>query len=471
MDSFDFIWSEALETIRKNVGTKAFDNFFTETYISDMNFDTNTVTIIVPHPVKIQFLKTHIAVIADALAQETGGLQFEINFKTSPDAPTKNITANHPSSVQNLAAQQRQQQPIYNVQKNNVTSEIIETIPNQSNLNPAYTLDNFIRGVGNEFSYVAAVTVAESPGTVYNPFFIYGAPGLGKTHLMQAIGNEILKNKPDFNVLYLTSEDFTNDFINAIRYKSNEDFRQKYRNIDVLLIDDVQFLQDKEQTQEEFFHTFNALFHLHKQIVITCDRSPKDLHALEERLVSRFDWGLITDITPPDLETRIAILKQKILALKIDMNEEAIYTLANYVQTNVRELEGALTRVTAFSQLHNKPIDSDIIHEALKGLKTNQKLHTITIKQIKKAIAKHYNVSESELNSSSRQSKIAFPRQIAMYLSRQLTDLSLPKIGEDFNRDHSTVLHATDKITKKLFEEEDFKQEIENIKTKIINEH
>lgn len=323
-------------------------------------------------------------------------------------------------------------------------------------------------GTGNRFSHAASLAVAEAPAKAYNPLFIYGGVGLGKTHLMHAIGHYVLEHRPNAKVAYLSSEKFTNEFINSIRDNKTEEFRNRYRNVDVLLIDDIQFLAGKESTQEEFFHTFNALHEDNKQIVISSDRTPKEIPTLEDRLRSRFEWGLITDITPPDLETRIAILRKKCEEEKVEIPNEAMIYIANHIHTNIRELEGALTRVAAYSKLVNQPLTPEMVSEALKDLVTQSKSKKITITDIQEAVASFYDIQIESFASKKRTKSIAFPRQIAMYLARELTDYSLPKIGEVFGgRDHSTVIHAHEKISKMITEDERFKQELEEVENRI----
>lgn len=311
-----------------------------------------------------------------------------------------------------------------------------------------YTFDTFVTGSSNRFAHAAALATAETPGTQYNPLFIYGGVGLGKTHLLQAIGNYVVDNHPGLKVRYLTLETFTNDFINSLRDDSIEGFKTKYRTVDVLLIDDIQFLHKKEQTQEEFFHTFNTLFDAQKQIVITSDRHPKVLAGLEDRLVSRFEWGLITDIQPPDLETRVAILRKKVRLDNIPLaDEDVLMLIASRVPNNIRELEGCLTRVVAYSSFTKRPINVDLAREVLKDI-PEEPAHAITIDDILSAVAQVTGVSPIEMTGDKRSRQVVESRHLAMYLARELTDASLPKIGERFGgRDHTTVLHAVDKIS------------------------
>lgn len=339
-------------------------------------------------------------------------------------------------------------------------------------LNPRFNFDSFVVGPNNEFAYSAALAVAESPAKQYNPLFLYGGSGLGKTHLMHAIGHYILNNFDNKKILYVSSEMFTNELINALRDKEIGSFKKKYRNIDVLLIDDIQFIEGKDRTQEEFFHTFNALYDRNKQIIISSDRPPQKLTSLDERLTSRFLWSVSADIQPPDYETRVAILMNKATAENIEITEDVkdvISLIAEKIKMNVRELEGAFTRIISFSTLLKKPINTVLAKEILKDMISSSEMK-ISINGIKKTVSKYYGISIKDMDSAKRNRNISFPRQIAMYLSKELTDNSLPKIGEAFGgRDHTTVLHAHKKIAGEMTENESLKNDIIDIKA-IINE-
>jgi chromosomal replication initiator protein len=316
-------------------------------------------------------------------------------------------------------------------------------------LNPKYVFETFVIGNSNRLAHAASLAVAEAPANAYNPFFVYGGVGLGKTHLMHAIGHRILKNHPHLKLLYISSEKFTNELINSIRDGNPESFRQKYRNIDVLLVDDIQFLAKKEHTQEEFFHTFNTLHEANKQIIMSSDRPPREIQTLEDRLRSRFEMGLITDIQPPDLETRIAILRKKALMEHLNVSNDVMVYIASRIDNNIRELEGALIRVMAYASLTNQNIDIDLATEALKDIFPHGKPKQITVELIQETIASYFKLKIDELLAKKRTRNVAYPRQIAMYLSRELTETSLPRLGEMFGgRDHTTVIHAYDKISR-----------------------
>ncbi len=347
-----------------------------------------------------------------------------------------------------------------------VKSLIDETAPS---LNHKYTFDTFVVGNSNRFAHAASQAVAEAPAKAYNPFFIYGGVGLGKTHLMHAIAHYITQQDPSCKVVYLSSERFTNELINSIRDDKNVQFRNKYRTIDVLLIDDIQFIAGKERTQEEFFHTFNALHEANKQLVISSDRPPKEIPTLEERLRSRFEWGLITDIQPPDFETRIAILQKKAMMENLVVPNDVINFIATKIETNIRELEGALIRIVAYSSLTDSPIELKLAEHVLKDILPDEKPKNVTPIQIVEEVGSYFCITPDEFKSRKRTKDVAFARHVAMYLCCELTDLSLPKIGDEFGgRDHTTVIHARDKITRDASNDPQLSAVIDNLKKKIL---
>ena len=343
--------------------------------------------------------------------------------------------------------------------------------PNSSNLNPKYTFNSFVVGNNNSFAHAAALAVAEAPATAYNPLFLYGGVGLGKTHLMHAIGNEILKNNKNASVLYVSSEKFTNQFINAIKDNKNEMFRNKYRNIDVLLIDDIQFIAGKERIQEEFFHTFNTLHDDGKQIIISSDRPPKDIQPLEDRLRTRFEWGLIADISNPDYETRMAILKKKAQLDNIIIDDDVLVNIATHIDTNIRELEGALNKLIAYSTLSNSPITIELSNKAISDVVSHHN-KVLSIEYIQEVCAKYFNVTVEDLKGSRRSADIAFARQVAMYFCRDVANLSTPKIGLAFGkRDHSTVMHGCNKIANEIKENTNTKLIVETVKNSLFADY
>lgn len=340
---------------------------------------------------------------------------------------------------------------------------------NNGVLNPKYTFDSFVIGKSNELAHAAALATAENPGRAYNPLFLYGGVGLGKTHLMQAVGNYVLSQNRAARVLYITGEKFTNELVFSIQSNKNEDFRAKYRNIDLLLVDDIQFISGKERSQEEFFHTFNELYENNKQIVISSDRPPKDLNPLEERLRSRFEWGLITDLSKPDYETRYAILRKKIESDNIIIDEEILSLIANKVESNIRELEGTLNKIVAMASLTNMPITMQLAERALGDLQ-HSKEKVITVDYIQGVVAKYYNIDKNDFKVQRRSGDIAFPRQIAMFLAKQLTGQPLVEIGKAFGgRDHTTVIYAINKIESIIKTDPNTRTIVDNIRKMIIN--
>lgn len=449
IEELNKIWAKVLELVSNEVGKSSFAMWFKPT-----------------KPVKLEDNYLHVEAISDFacewIEEQYGDLVKKILF---------NITGQKLIPVFVIKTDQMSKKNTD--KKDNIKDDSVSKNPTDKRddksigLNPRYTFDRFVVGKSNSFAHAACLAVAEAPAKAYNPLFMYGGVGLGKTHLMQAIGHSICEHQPDLKIMYVSAEKFTNDMINSIRHNKMEDFRNKYRTVDLLLVDDVQFLTGKEGTQEEFFHTFNSLYEANKQIVLCSDRLPKEIATLEDRLRSRFEWGLTTDIQPPDLETRIAILKKKASMEDIEVPEDVLLFIAKQIRSNIRELEGALIRVTAFSSLHSKPIDTELAANALQDILPLQNKQ-ISVELIQKIVAEHYNLTVSDMKAKKRTRSIAFPRQIAMYLSRELTDLSLPRIGEEFGgRDHSTVIHACDKIGECIREDPDLNQEIKKISDKI----
>lgn len=333
-----------------------------------------------------------------------------------------------------------------------------------SPLNPRYTFKTFVRGGSNSLASAAAIAVAEQPARAYNPLFIYGGVGLGKTHLMHAIGHTILQKNPQAKIAYMSAERFTNEMIDSISDAKMNRFRNSYRTVDILLVDDIQFLANKERTQEEFFHTFNELHGANKQIVISSDRTPRQIPTLEDRLRSRFEWGMIADIQPPDFETRVAILRKKAEQCNCPLSNEVSHLLAERVPSNIRELEGALTRLMAFSSLQQRPITVDLATEALRGILPDPSLRVISIASIQKAVCEYFSISMNELNGKRRDQKVVKPRQVAMYLCKEMTGASYPEIGTEFGgRDHTTVMHSCRKIDANI-EDPYFRTSLENIR-------
>ncbi|TDL32064.1 chromosomal replication initiator protein DnaA [Jeotgalibacillus sp. S-D1] len=443
MENITDLWNRALETIEKKISKPSYETWLKSTKPFSLQRDKLTITA--PNEFARDWLEGHYSQLISNVLKEVTGEELMVKFI--------------------IPQNQDQDDFDFTVQPKKQIKDDDQQEWSQSMLNPKYTFDTFVIGSGNRFAHAASLAVAEAPAKAYNPLFIYGGVGLGKTHLMHAIGHYVLEHNSSAKVVYLSSEKFTNEFINSIRDNKAVDFRNKYRNVDVLLIDDIQFLAGKEQTQEEFFHTFNTLHEESKQIVISSDRPPKEIPTLEDRLRSRFEWGLITDITPPDLETRIAILRKKAKAEGLDIPNEAMLYIANQIDSNIRELEGALIRVVAYSSLVSKDINADLAAEALKDIMPSSKPKVITILDIQKVVGNHFSIRLEDFKAKKRTKTVAFPRQIAMYLSREMTDFSLPKIGEEFGgRDHTTVIHAHEKISKLLDHDVSLKQEVKDIK-------
>lgn len=415
-------WQKAQEAIKSQIGATAYDAWFVPLAAKEEGHQK--LILEAPDNFFKDWVISHYTNVIKGAVQANSAEGLQIDFQVNPKILNKD------SRLRLEVFESRLKEP---------RDAVV--------LNQLYTFDNFVVGSSNRFAHAYALAVADSPAKAYNPFFIYGGVGLGKTHLMQAICHKAKALHGNrLKIVYLTSEKFTNELIAAIQHHSTQAFRQKYRNVDILVIDDIHFIAGKDATQEEFFHTFNELYDAHKQIIISSDRSPKEIPHLEDRLVSRFGWGLVTDIQPPDLETRIAILKKKIEKEPVRFPDDAIFFIANLIKTNIRELEGALVRVIAYALLEDKSISLELAQDVLKDLlKESRKL--ITVKQIIHCVAQEFNLSLQELNSKKRNKSTVLPRQIAMYLTRELTDLSLPEIGEAFGgKDHTTVLHAVNKM-------------------------
>ncbi len=418
------LWQQALQALNTKLPKEIFETWLaaTEVYHSD----PHTLIISVPTEVALDHINKYLLETIVQTVVALAGRTIEVSFVRIE--PTKSQIGER--SHAGLPAAHDD----FNV--------------HSQQFNPKYTFDTFVIGERNRLAHAASIAVSERPAQNYNPFFMYGGVGLGKTHLMHAIGQHALELNASAKVVYITSETFLNEFVTALQMNTIDEFRNKYRKVDILLIDDIQFISGKESTQEEFFHTFNALHGDHKQIVITSDRPPKAIEHLEDRLRSRFSGGLIIDIKPPEFETRVAILKKKAKAEGIDISNDVLNLIASKVETNVRELAGALIRVIAFSSMMNRDIDTSLVEEALVDIAPENASRPLSILDVQKAVCSHYHMRLDDLVSRSRQKNIAYPRQIAMYLARQLTGLSLPKIGKEFGgRDHTTVLYACDKIT------------------------
>ncbi|MGX7092733.1 chromosomal replication initiator protein DnaA [Hutsoniella sourekii] len=447
MDEKELFWQEMRQYLKTIFDEALFKNWVDP--LKPLRITQDTITLSVPNGLTKRRWEKDFSGHILKHSLEIYGVEYEPIFMIVPDEQVLEDKIKETGHSAN-------QEPVSSI-----------NYPN-SHLNPSYTFDNFVIGKDNDLASGAAMAVADSPGMTYNPFLIYGGVGLGKTHLMQAIGNEILRKNPAVIIKYATSEEFINDFVSSIRNNTTDDFRRSYREVDILLIDDIQFLSNKGQTQEEFFHTFNALYDKKKQIVLTSDRLPNEINNLEERLISRFKWGLSTDITPPDLETRIAILRKKAENEQLDIDANTLTYIANNVDTNIRELEGALKRVMAYSAIHAQDITPHLAAEALSHVINPQEDQPVTCQAILQKVSHYYQIDIDAIKGSKRKKEIVLPRQVGMYLARELTDLSFPKIGEEFgNKNHTTVIHAYEKITKNIEEDENLAQQVADLKKQL----
>jgi len=419
------IWSAAQENLRSLLNPEIYNLWFAP--VRAVGMDAAAFTLEVADDFCEVWLKdNYIGLLRDVIASATGK-QLEVRFRVSAHAPTTN---HHPVKGKSAEAAA------------SARNSIPPSQDADSAFNPRNTFDTFVVG-NNQFAHSAALAVAQAPGKSYNPLFLYGGVGLGKTHLLHAIGHHVAAHKKGARVVYMTTEKFTNEFIAGLQDNSLARFRKKYRQTDLLLIDDVQFLAGKERIQEEFFHTFNALHEGHKQIVLTCDRPASEIQGLEQRLVSRFEWGLVTDLQPPDVETRMAILRKRAAAMGCTLPDDIADFLANRIRTNIRRLEGALIRVVSYASLTGKPMSIEVAENLLRDVLHEESRFTLSIEVIQKRVAEHFDLRIADMTSKRRPENIAFPRQIAMFLSRQMTESSLNTIGEAFGgRDHGTVLHA-----------------------------
>ena len=440
MTSLDNFWQELKDSYKNDLNPASYDAWVGTA--KPLSLAHNKLTIEVTSDLHRRYWEKHLAAKIVEIGFKVTGDEIMPLFVTPDEAPPVSIV-------------EKEEPPKMETTK-------------RAMLNPKYTFDTFVIGKGNQMAHAAALVVAEEPGSIYNPLFFYGGVGLGKTHLMHAIGHQMLAINPQAKVKYVSSETFANDFINSIKNKTSEEFRQEYRKVDLLLVDDIQFFADKEATQEEFFHTFENLYNDNKQIVLTSDRLPNEIPKLQERLVSRFAWGLSVDITPPDLETRTAILRKKAQAENLEIPDDTLSYIAGQIDSNIRELEGALVRVQAFATMNSADITTSIAADALKSLKGTSNSQ-LSISKIQDEVAKFYHIQLKDLKGKKRVKTIVVPRQIAMYLAREMTESSLPKIGAEFGgKDHTTVIHAHEKISQLMKSDSNIQQEIAEIKNLLL---
>lgn len=448
------IWNEVIAALKAKLSVPGFKTFLASAKMS--SFEDGILTIQVPNEYTKKWIQERCEALIGEHLNAILGNQTLLQYKINPQEELN-------QEIDDLIKTQTQ---IIESGKNDFSPTLAGNY-----LNPKYTFETFVVGQNNRFAQSAALAVAKNPAKAYNPLFIYGGVGLGKTHLLQAIAHTALRNNPHLKVVFVSSEKFTNELINAIRDGKNEAFRSYYRNIDILLVDDIQFLAGKERTQEEFFHTFNTLHQAGKQIVMSSDRSPKEIANLEARLRSRFEWGLIADIQAPEFETRIAILRKKADADGVKIPDEVLTYIASQIPSNIRELEGALVSIVAYSSLVNSELNVELAADVIKDvIAPKQSEKPITISSIKKRVAEYFHIDREDLNAKIRTKEIALARQIAMHLSRELTNSSLPKIGEDFGgRDHTTVMHACDKVKELMAKDSSINDMVKSIENNILS--
>ncbi|MGW8312443.1 MAG: chromosomal replication initiator protein DnaA [Desulfuromonadales bacterium] len=448
------LWDDTLEHLELNLSPQHFSTWIKPLKL--VKIEQDMVYLEVPNRFVLDWVKENYSKLIEKILADLSAVSYRLQFNVSGQAKDQLPKHSDQKITADLTTPANEK-----VMVNNHAAEI--------NLNRKYTFEEFVSGSSNQFAYAAAMAVANNPATTYNPLFIYGGVGLGKTHLVNAIGNALLKKSPHMRICYYTSEKFMNELINSLRYNRMDDFRNKFRSMDVLLIDDIQFIAGKERTQEEFFHTFNALYESHKQIIVTSDKFPKDIPGLEERLRSRFEWGLIADIQPPDVETKLAILKMKAEQNSIKLPEDVALFLANSICNNVRELEGYLIRIGAYASLTAIPVSLEMTRDVLKDILIERN-RELSVDEILKKVSAHFNIKISDMKSPKRLKTVVLPRQIAMYLSRQLTSSSYPEIGERFGgKDHSTIIHAIRKIDKLMEEDFQLRSTIEKLKQELTN--
>jgi chromosomal replication initiator protein len=438
------LWTQISSALRAELGEGVYDRWFSTLRLAEA--DAREVTLVIPNSIYQVWIESNYGSQLQASLMTVFGAKRKITFRvenghvSEPVAPAEATAPEEPAEAAGVAG--------------------------AKGLNPHYVFDTFVVGANSEFAHAASLAVAKSPARTYNPLFIHGGVGLGKTHLLQAIGHHLAALRRGTKVAYVRSETFTNEFINAIQTNSLVKFRRRYRQADILLIDDIQFLAGKERSQEEFFHTFNSLFEGRKQIVLSSDQPPSEISQLEQRLVSRFEWGLTAELQPPDMETRLAILRKKAAGLEVSLPAHVLEYLAHRIKSNVRRLEGALLRVASFSSLSGRPLTDESIEHVLRDILQEEARRAVSIDQVQRKVAEHYDVRLADMTSKRRPASIAFPRQVAMFISRRLTKSSLQDIGEAFGgRDHGTVIHACKTVQVRMDKEESLRQIVRFLET------
>lgn len=445
------IWADVLGYVRRNISEVEYHTWFAP--VKNLGVQEGSLVLGVRNSFAQEWFRKHYLELLEDALRSLGAEHPQVSFQVLPaQQEAMLLPSDPPPPPPGRPPAER--------------SPAAPPADNRKSLNPKYTFENFVVGPNNNLAHAAALAVAESPGKAYNPLFIYGDVGLGKTHLMHAVGHYMAERFPEKRIEYVSTESFTNDLINAIRDDKMTQFRNRYRSVDLLLVDDIQFLAGKERTQEEFFHTFNALYENHKQIILSSDRPPKDIQTLESRLRSRFEWGLITDIQSPEFETRVAILKMNAEHNRIDIPQDVLELIARQVTANIRELEGALMRVVAFASLNNVPFSRAVAAKALSNVFAPQEVKVEMI-DVLRQVASHYNMPPDVIRGSGRVREVVVPRQVAQYLIRELTDHSLPEIGQFFGRDHSTVMHAISKVTEMLGKDVEITTSVNTLRRKM----
>lgn len=443
------IWADVLGYVRKNISEVEYHTWFAP--VKNLGVQEGSLVLGVRNSFAQEWFRKHYLELLEDALRSLGAQNPAVSFQVLPAVQEAMFMPQDPPPPPS-GPPTRSPSPA--------------PFENRKSLNPKYTFENFVVGPNNNLAHAAALAVAESPGKAYNPLFIYGDVGLGKTHLMHAVGHYMMERFPGKRIEYVSTESFTNDLINAIRDDKMTLFRNRYRSVDLLLVDDIQFLAGKERTQEEFFHTFNALYENHKQIILSSDRPPRDIQTLEGRLRSRFEWGLITDIQSPEFETRVAILKMNAEHNRIDIPQDVLELIARQVTSNIRELEGALMRVVAFSSLNNVPFSRAVAAKALSNVFTPQEVKVEMI-DVLRQVAAHFNMPQDVVRGAGRVREVVVPRQVAMYLIRELTSHSLPEIGQFFGRDHSTVMHAVSKVTEQMGKDTDLTASVSSLRRRM----
>lgn len=454
------IWSDILAYFRRRLNQHIFDSWFRPISFVSIDHTTKTITLRAGKGT-IDWVTSYYAELLSQTLVEFGLDDYRFEWIDDPTANSAATAEEEEDDALVLNVKNPEAMPVIGF---NAATNFVDIEPVENSLNPKYTFEKFVVGSSNQFAHAAALAVAESPGKAYNPLFLYGGVGLGKTHLMHAVGHAIKQKNKHLRVSYITTEKFMNELIDAIRYDKTKAFRDKYRSIDVLLMDDVQFMAGKERTQEEFFHTFNSLHNEQKQIVISSDCPPREIPTLEERLHSRFEWGLIADIEPPDLETKVAILKRKADLDGIDLPDEIAIFIASKIKSNVRELEGSLVRLVAISSLRGVPISKLLAQEAMKNIIDAERPEGLTMERIARAVAAHFKLTVEEMKSKNNSRAVAFPRQVAMYLCKRLTRHSYPEIGREFGgKHHTTVMHSVEKIDAMTKDDRNFHKTVNSL--------